>query len=463
MNKIIVQLLCSLLPFSLSATIINVPGDHLTIQSAIIASSDGDTVLVEPGTYYENINFRGHKIVLTSRYFFNNDTSYICSTIINGSQPLHPDTGTCIILNNGEDETTIIQGFTITGGTGTAWLDVHGAGIYREGGAIITEFASPVIRNNYVVYNLVVNTTGVNSTGGGGIRCGDGHPHVYNNVIAWNQARYGGGIVFNYCDDARLFNNLIVHNSGGQSFGGGGIWATGTNSTTTLKIENNTIANNHSLGITGLAGKGGAMLYYSITVEMVNNIVWGNTQYSGTSIRNVGGVLNASYTNIDYNLPGNGNISADPFFADTISFLLTPISPAIDAGDSTFLYNDITTLPSVAQFPSMGTERNDIGVYGGPYSIVFPVCPLIETIIAENLTDQISVYPNPANEVINIKLLSSNYGRIQLFKINGQLVIDRELIESVTKIQTSDLSSGTYFIRIITNGYTINNLITIEH
>ena len=47
---------------------INVPLDFTTIQAAINASNNGDTILVEPGTYYENINFNGKNVFLTSNY-----------------------------------------------------------------------------------------------------------------------------------------------------------------------------------------------------------------------------------------------------------------------------------------------------------------------------------------------------------------------------------------------------------
>ena len=41
---------------------ISVPGDYSTIQEAINASGDGDSIAVDAGTYYENINFFGKSI-----------------------------------------------------------------------------------------------------------------------------------------------------------------------------------------------------------------------------------------------------------------------------------------------------------------------------------------------------------------------------------------------------------------
>ena len=42
-----------------NATIINVPIPYATIQAGIDASVDADTVLVHPGTYYENLLING--------------------------------------------------------------------------------------------------------------------------------------------------------------------------------------------------------------------------------------------------------------------------------------------------------------------------------------------------------------------------------------------------------------------
>jgi hypothetical protein len=85
-------------------TIINIPADYPTIQQGIDASIDGDTVLVQPGTYVENINFNGHNIVLGSLFLTTGDTSYIAQTVIDGDSA-----GTVVAFENGEDSTTAID------------------------------------------------------------------------------------------------------------------------------------------------------------------------------------------------------------------------------------------------------------------------------------------------------------------------------------------------------------------
>ena len=62
----------------------NGSGQFTTIQSAIDGCNDGDTVVVQPGTYLENINFNGKNIVVGSLFMKTGDTSYISSTIIDG-------------------------------------------------------------------------------------------------------------------------------------------------------------------------------------------------------------------------------------------------------------------------------------------------------------------------------------------------------------------------------------------
>jgi len=71
---------------ALSATIINIPSEYLTIQQGIDASLVADTVLVQPGTYIENINYNGKNITVASLFLTSADTSYISQTIIDGNQ-----------------------------------------------------------------------------------------------------------------------------------------------------------------------------------------------------------------------------------------------------------------------------------------------------------------------------------------------------------------------------------------
>ncbi len=378
MKKILLPFLfCSVI---LSAKILKVPSDHPAIQSAINSAVNGDTVVVFPGTYFENINFLGKNIVVTSRYYENADPQFILSTILNGSQPKHPDTASCVLIVSGENEGAVLQGFTVTGGKGTRWTDEHGAGVYREGGGILITLSSPVIRHNYILNNEIFNGNNVLSTGGGGIRVGDGSPLIEHNVITLNKALYGGGIVLNYCSGAIVRNNMIVENSvrqyieGKQGFGGGGLWIGNPEpgDSRPNMIVNNTIFGNEAMdnpNASGFSGRGGAMVIHSnVNVVVKNNIIWEN--HSSFPIASVA-VLNANvtteYNNIMFGFPGQGNIATDPMFADS-SFLLQPSSPAIDAGDTGSVYFDphFGINPELAVLPARGTKRNDLGAYGGP-------------------------------------------------------------------------------------------------
>lgn len=113
----ILLLSCILTTTPSNARTIRVPAALPTIQEAINAASSGDTIVVYPGTYYENILFRGKNVVVTSRFYETGDLAFIRQTIINGSRPAHSDTGSCILIIGGEDSTAVLQGFTITGGT----------------------------------------------------------------------------------------------------------------------------------------------------------------------------------------------------------------------------------------------------------------------------------------------------------------------------------------------------------
>jgi len=93
-------------PYCLSK-VWEVPGDCPTIQAGIDSCSTGDTVMVSPGTYVENIDFLGKAIVVVSLYGPD-------STVIDGNQE-----GSVVTFANGESVHSVIEGFTITNGSGT--------------------------------------------------------------------------------------------------------------------------------------------------------------------------------------------------------------------------------------------------------------------------------------------------------------------------------------------------------
>ena len=320
--------------------VLAVPAKYPTIQAAIDSAVRGDTVLVAPGRYYENIRFKGKGIVVASQFSRTRDTADIERTIIDGSRPAHPDTGTVVRFVNQEDSTAVLEGFTITGGTGTVWLDAKDLAYFREGGGILCELGSPTIRFNHIVNNVATSTAknvkgdSLLSAGGGAIRCGYAEPTITNNVIRGNRGRYGGGIVL-FHSAGIVKNNLIVDNTGGEDFGGAGLWIVGPLSyrLSTL-VEHNTIVNNTSTtpdasNPRAMKGRGGALIAAGTTVVLRNNIVWGNSQSAGNQVSYSPATPPVMSNNlVQGGAPGSGNVDTDPKFAETTRFTLSPDSPA---------------------------------------------------------------------------------------------------------------------------------------
>jgi len=317
LNRLLILVIA--FPFLLfGQTTLLVPSQYSTIQSAINASSNDDTVLVSPGTYYENINFNGKNIVLASHYLLTNDTSYITSTIIDGNQ-----NGTVVTFDNGEDTTAVLSGFTIQNGykMGSA------PNIFAYGGGIQILNSSPLIINCKITNNHV---EGYSSYGGGiYINGGGAHPSIIGCEISNNYAfNWAGGLFIESGATLLIENCTVVYNSFGQN-GGGGIYS-----------------------------------YNSGLISMKNTIIWYNYMSSGgycspafmcnVFIDGNSSIL-ISYSNIQGGFSGTGNIDQDPLFVDTVNqdYHLQAGSPCIDAGDPSSIYND------------PDGSRNDMGAY--PY------------------------------------------------------------------------------------------------
>jgi len=287
--------------------------------------------------------------------------------------PTNTNRGSVVVFENNETDASILDGFTITGGTGS-W--VSSASAYA-GGGIYFDASSGTIRNCAIVQNRV-------EVSGGGVFCAYScSPRLIDCIIAENSAEDSGGGVFAwsgasltmtnciirenlaertgswggvgggvlcYVDSSMTINNCIIaENSAGR--GGGGVFC-GENSSSVTLTHCIIVGNTAGLGGGGLeiwhqasadlincviaqntTAAGGGIIctpygYQGCSVMVTNSIIWGNEASNGREIRVENpATFSISYSNVDGGQTGvsvesggrlnwgAGNIDADPLFA----------------------------------------------------------------------------------------------------------------------------------------------------
>jgi parallel beta-helix repeat protein len=228
-----------------------------SIQCALDACSPGDTVLVGPGTYYENIDW---PYVMGIRLMSEAGPAV---TVIDGN-----GSGSVIHLSLMQyDSLAAVQGFTLR--NGNAWL---GGGIHSTGG-------KPLISGNIIANNTAqwpaaagVFPTDGPAPQGGGIYSVWASPRIIDNVIIGNSALYNGGGIASNCDAGNIAplisNNTIT---GNVAHTGGGVYV--ENPFKLTMIRNNTISTN-------AADYGGGIACYYVTAPMLritNNLITMNS------------------------------------------------------------------------------------------------------------------------------------------------------------------------------------------
>jgi predicted outer membrane repeat protein len=205
MKTLLLLLTAVLLGSRLAAEIIHVPAGQPTIQKGIDMAREGDTVLVDPGTYMENINFNGKHVTVASLFLTTHKPMYISQTIIDGNY-----SGSVVTISNSEDKRDVLCGLTIT--NGNALL----------GGGIYCYESGPTIRDVVITGNMAHGVTNW-AYGGGGICCCSAFPLLQNLTIKDNRAmQYGGGIYCFAYSFVTMKNVTISNNSAGY---GGGIYS----------------------------------------------------------------------------------------------------------------------------------------------------------------------------------------------------------------------------------------------
>jgi hypothetical protein len=244
-------------PVAALASTIHVPGDQPSIQAGIDAAQSGDTVLVDAGTYPERIDFHGKAITVTS-------SQGAQATIIDGQS-----LGSVVTFVSGEGNSSVLRGFTITGGSGTfdPGLQLTIGGGIRCGNAQIAH-CSPTIEENVIVSNVAGYGGGIScynasspiirnnqlalNTGanrGGAILClFDSTPTIMGNTIANNSARIDGAISCRFGAAAVIVDNTITDNQADDMGGAIGLRRSDA------VIERNRIARNKALQKSSLGG-----------------------------------------------------------------------------------------------------------------------------------------------------------------------------------------------------------------
>jgi parallel beta-helix repeat protein len=371
LTNVIVNLFVTL--HALLGNTIHVPADVPTIQGAIVAASNGDRVLVSPGTYFERLDFLGKAITVESE-------AGPLTTVVDAG-----GVGNVVIFKSNETASSVLRDLTLRNGAGVApfgdggGVRIQGASptiegnVIRDnvtcgaGGGIMCQGGSPTIRGNHIVNNKQMGCSG--GTGGGGIACAGttapkildntlqnnshgsfgggislfaaGTPLIRGNRIQNNTAGpQGGGVYIVNSSNATIVNNVFVANKAGS---GGGIYYLVPSGQMGPQIEGNTFADNDGALGSGIFSDG-----FDSQARIIGNIVVAKAGQSGIHC----GTFNPGLPVMQFNdvvsqgappysgaspdqTGVNGNISANPQFVNPPAgdFGLQPGSPCIDKGD----------------------------------------------------------------------------------------------------------------------------------
>lgn len=360
--------------------------------------------------------------------------------------------GLAALIESGMD-TVVIRDNRITANTANATAETDGGGVMLIGGAIDLE------RNE-----INQNKAEGKRTYGGGVFWQRAHNlvikkvYIRENTISNNSSSgegwaIGGGIYFKISSpkkyDARIFNNIICDNYAKKH--GGGLYI---NHEETPVIYNNTICNNEA-GMTGNSLKLGGVDY---PLMMYNNIIWGKENGLSDISRGLDRkdstfiALNNQIRNelgVKTHPLSGGNIFDEPIFAMDTYYVPDDCNPGIGKGIDSVKIDTVWYFTPGRDFygnarphPLSWSSKPDIGAIeseaGWPCS----------TGIINSGQNGIKIYPNPAKDMLNIESTGTEPFTIEIFSINGRLIMHERSSGETILMDVSSLKNGIYLITV---------------
>ncbi len=329
----------------------------------------------------------------------------------------------------------------------------------RFGGAIYIENSNPHIEDCYFELNgKEIGQNGeIVTEAGGAIYIKDANPYLHKLRFISNRSTGGGGAIVLDNSSPVISNVLFVKN---QTNGLGG--AVQCFNGSSPKFVNITSADN-------IAETAGGTFYLNpnSNPDIINSIMFGNSK---PEIFLDGGTPTITYSIVDSAANetyfGVGCLDTDPRFEMTIGnyYYLSSTACGYDYNSNAIDAGHPDSLDAVLDCEEgLGTERADMGYYGGRYSEM----PVGVENGEENNTPKtyalLQNYPNPFNPTTTIEysipnVRAKNYSPQQNVQLKIYDVLGREIATLVNqkqspgnysvKFDASNLPSGIYFYRI---------------
>jgi len=246
MKLLPILMLFIIMATNISAQVHFVPSDYETIQMAIDEAAANDTIILQNGTFVENITIN-KPLTIASLFIQSNNSDDIENTVIDGNQ-----TGSTITISDIASGDVYFQGIRVINGSGTLFLhpdfpDDEFYYFYHGGGFFIQNVNHVHFNDMRIEENTITTASNdlLPNSGGGGMLAQNSqitidHSNISDNIVEGESFLGEGAGLWLYSCNTSITNSIIDHNQSDGYGVGQGIYSNNG----ILHLENNTISNN---------------------------------------------------------------------------------------------------------------------------------------------------------------------------------------------------------------------------